>query len=244
MIKSNRNKAEEKKISKKERIQQLIKKPKEKFLTETQKAFWELLDEKEIVLCFGPSGVGKSYIIMKKALDLLHDETNKYERILLIRPAVEADESIGFLPGDLKEKLDPFIGPSYHIIEKIVGRESKELLIDDGFIEVNALAFIRGWTIDNTILIFEEGQNSTPKQMKLLLTRIGYNSKFFISGDIEQSDKYKKGTDSGLYDAKTRLERKIQSGNKEAKKIGIFEFGKKDVVRNPLVGFILDVYED
>ena len=117
-------------------------------------------------------------------------------------------------------------------------------MIEDGFIEVNALAFIRGWTIDNTILIFEEAQNSTPKQMKLLLTRIGYNSKFFISGDIEQSDKYKKGTDSGLYDAKIRFEKKLSSGTKESKKVGVFEFSKKDVVRNPLVGFILDLYDD
>ena len=103
MIKSNKSKIEEKKLPKKERIQQLIKKPKEKFLSETQKAYWELLDEKEITLCLGPSGVGKSYITMKKALDLLYDESNKYERILIIRPAVEADESVGFLPGDLKE---------------------------------------------------------------------------------------------------------------------------------------------
>jgi len=222
-------------LTHKERIREIFKKPREKFLTESQKEYWDVLDKNEITLCFGPAGVGKSYIAMKKAVDLLHDDTNKYEKIIIVRPAVEAEEKLGALPGGLEEKLDPYIFPSYYLLNKIIGKDCREKLKDEGYIEVAALAYMRGWNVDNTILIFEEAQNATPAQMKLLLTRIGYNTKFFISGDLEQSDKFKDKTKSGLYDAKVRL-----SG---VRNIGIYEFGDKDIVRNPIIGEILKKYD-
>jgi phosphate starvation-inducible PhoH-like protein len=171
---------------------------------------------------------------MKKAIDLLWDEDNKYEKIIIVRPAVEAEEHLGSLPGGLEEKLDPYIYPSYYLLNKIIGKEAREKLKNAGFIEVAALAYMRGWNVDNTILVFEEAQNATPSQIKLLVTRIGYNSKFFISGDLDQSDKYKDKTKSGLFDAKTRLH-KVNG-------IGIFEFGDDDIVRNPIISEILKNY--
>ena len=189
----------------KRRIRELFRRPKEKFLTKSQKEYWDVLHENQITLCFGPAGVGKSYIAMKKAIDLLWDDTNKYEKIIIVRPAVEAEEKLGSLPGDLEAKLDPYIYPSYYLLNKIIGKEAREKLKDEGFIEIAALAYMRGWNVDNTILVFEEAQNATPSQIKLLLTRIGFNSKFFLSGDLEQSDKYKDKTKSGLFDAKKRL---------------------------------------
>ena len=227
---------EEKRTPNKERIREIIKKPKEKFLTQSQKDYWDILGENEITICIGPAGVGKSYIAMKKAIDLLHDDKNKYEKIIIVRPAVEAEEKLGSLPGDLEQKLDPYIFPSYYLLNKIIGKQARERLKNEEFIEVAALAYMRGWNVDNSILIFEEAQNSTIGQMKLLLTRIGFNSKFFISGDLEQSDKFKNIEHSGLYDAKKRME--------GLPNIGIYEFkNPKDIVRNPLITEILHRYD-
>jgi len=223
--------------TKKELICSIIKKKtKEKFLSESQKVYYEKLVSNQITLCSGPAGVGKSYIAMKCAIDLLSDPETPYEKIIIVRPAVEAEEKLGSLPGNLEEKLDPYIFPSYYLLNKIIGKENRERLKEIEAIEVFALAYMRGMNIDNSILIFEEAQNSTPNQMKLLMTRIGFNSKFFISGDLEQTDRYKDKTQSGLYDA-------IQKFSDIAD-IGSFEFGKKDVVRNPLITKILKKYED
>lgn len=225
------------KMNRKELINKIIgKKPREKFLSNSQKEYYNILVNNEITVCTGPAGVGKSYIAMKAAVSLLMDENNSYEKIIIVRPAVEAEEKLGSLPGNLEEKLDPYIFPSYYLLNKIIGKEAREKLKENDVIEVFALAYMRGMNIDNSILIFEEAQNSTPSQMKLLLTRIGFNSKFFISGDIEQTDRYKDKTQSGLYDAVNRF------NNMEG--VGTYSFETKDVIRNPLISKILKRYEE
>ena len=227
----------ERKMSKKDYINSLVsKKIRNKFLTESQKDYYELLINNQIVLCSGPAGVGKSYISMKAAVDLLLDPANSYEKLVIVRPAVEAEEKLGSLPGNVEEKLDPYIFPSYYLLNKIIGKEAREKLKEAEIIEVFALAYMRGMNIDNTILIFEEAQNATPNQMKLLMTRIGYNSKFFISGDLEQTDRYKDKKQSGLWDALQRF--------KSIDDVGVFEFSDKDIVRNPLISKLLKRYEE
>jgi phosphate starvation-inducible PhoH-like protein len=223
--------------TKKQLITSIVsKKTKEKFLSENQKIYYDKLVENQIVLCSGPAGVGKSYVSMKCAIDLLVDPETPYEKIIIVRPAVEAEEKLGSLPGNVEEKLDPYIFPSYYLLNKIIGKTAREKLKEIEAIEVFALAFMRGMNIDNSILIFEEAQNATPKQMKLLLTRIGTNTKFFISGDIEQTDRYKDKKHSGLYDALIRFN--------GINGIGIFEFGDKDGVRNPIITKILQKYDE
>jgi phosphate starvation-inducible PhoH-like protein len=226
-------------MSRKDLITQIIKrKTKEKFLTDTQKRYYETLINNEITVCSGPAGVGKSYITMKAAVDLLADPTTPYEKIIIVRPAVEAEEKLGSLPGNMEEKLDPYIFPSYYLLNKIIGKEVREKLKEIEVIEVFALAFMRGMNIDNSILIFEEGQNATPSQMKLLLTRIGFSSKFFISGDVEQSDRYKDKKQSGLWDAIQKFR------DDKDDTVKVFEFtNKKDIVRNPKISRILDKYD-
>jgi phosphate starvation-inducible PhoH-like protein len=223
--------------NKKQQICSIIKrKTKEKFLSESQKEYYSKLSSNQITICSGPAGVGKSYIAMKCAVDLLADPNTPYEKIIIVRPAVEAEEKLGSLPGGVEEKLDPYIFPSYYLLNKIIGKESREKLKEIEAIEVFALAYMRGMNIDNSILIFEEAQNSTPSQMKLLLTRIGFNSKFFISGDLEQFDRHKDKTHTGLWDAMKKF-RDLQS-------IGVHEFGENDIVRNPLITQILKRYEE
>lgn len=222
--------------TKKDLICSIIKKKtKQKFLSENQKLYYETLEKNQITICSGPAGVGKSYVAMKCAVDLLSDPLTPYEKIIIVRPAVEAEEKLGSLPGGVEEKLDPYIFPSYYLLNKIIGKESREKLKDIEAIEVFALAYMRGMNIDNSILIFEEAQNSTPSQMKLLLTRIGFNSKFFISGDLEQFDRHKEKTQTGLWDVLKRFQNMTD--------VGIFEFNPNDVVRNPLISEILKKYE-
>jgi phosphate starvation-inducible PhoH-like protein len=225
-------------VNKKELICQIIKKKtKEKFLSENQRVYYKTLVENEITICSGPAGVGKSYIAMKVAIDLISDPETPYEKIMIVRPAVESSSStLGSLPGDLREKMGPYIYSSLSLLDKIIGKENVEKMEQYGIIEIMSLSFLRGFNADNMILILEESQNATPTEMKMLLTRIGFNSKFFISGDIEQSDKFKKKELSGLYDAITRLS--------NIKNIGIFEFDVNDVVRNPIIKEILKRYEE
>lgn len=237
--KKTQNNQEEspKSMTRKELILEIIKrKTKEKFLSESQKKYYNLLCENQITICSGPAGVGKSYVAMKAAIDLLADQKTPYEKIIIVRPAVEAEEKLGSLPGNVEEKLDPYIFPSYYLMNKLIGKESREKLKTLDIIEVFALAYMRGMNIDNSILIFEEAQNSTPNQMKLLLTRIGFNSKFFISGDLEQTDRYKDKTQSGLYDAIHKFQNMDD--------VGVFEFKDSDIVRNPLITKILKKYEN
>jgi phosphate starvation-inducible PhoH-like protein len=224
-------------ISKKDFINATIKrKQKSKFLSDNQKDYYDILLSNQITICSGPAGVGKSYISMKAAVDLLIDPSNSYEKIIIVRPAVEAEEKLGSLPGNLEEKLDPYIFPSYYLLNKIIGKDTREKLKEAEIIEVFALAYMRGMNIDNSILIFEEAQNATPNQIKLLLTRIGYNSKFFISGDLEQTDRYKDKKQSGLYDALQRFQ--------NVNDIGIYDFRNAKNVRNPLIGKILERYDE
>jgi phosphate starvation-inducible PhoH-like protein len=224
--------------NKKEIICSIIKKKtKEKFLSENQKIYYDKLTKNQITICSGPAGVGKSYIAMKAAVDLLSDPNTPYEKIMIVRPAVESSSStLGSLPGDLREKMGPYVYSSLSLLHKIIGKEITEKFEQLDILEIMSLSYLRGYNADNMILIFEESQNSTPSEMKMLLTRIGFNSKFFISGDIEQSDKFKKKEQSGLYDSIKRLS--------DLNDIAIFEFGVDDVVRNPLIKKILNRYED
>jgi len=236
---SSQSKLEESKSykTKKQQINTIInKKTKNKFLSESQKEYYDKLIKNQITICSGPAGVGKSYIAMKCAIDLLSDPETPYEKIIIVRPAVEAEEKLGSLPGNVEEKLDPYIFPSYYLLNKIIGKDLRDSLKNIEAIEVFALAYMRGMNIDNSILIFEEAQNSTPSQMKLLLTRIGFNSKFFISGDLEQFDRHKDKTQTGLWDAISKF--------RDFDNIGIHEFSNDDIVRNPIITQILKRYEE
>lgn len=201
-----------------------------------QQQFCDLIEEKEIVICSGPAGVGKSMLSVAKALDLLRTPNNEYYKIIVCTPAVEAGESIGFLPGDINQKMEPYIFSTLYLVEKLVGKETLKNLMGRDIIEIFPLAYMRGINIDNCIVIAEEFQNATPGQVKTLLTRIGDDSKFIISGDLEQSDRYKNSKDSGLADALNRL-----NGVQE---IGIFKFSQSDIVRNKIISIILDKYKD
>lgn len=201
-----------------------------------QKEFSRLITEKEIVICSGPAGTGKSYTSIARGIELIQSKDNKYQKLIICTPAIEAEEKLGHLPGTLEEKLAPFLASSVSILDKVLTRETRIKLVEQGIIEVEALAFIRGKTIDNAIFIMEEAQNMSTNQMKTLLTRIGENAKFIISGDLEQSDKFKSGKESGLADAMTRL--------KKVEEIAFFEFGPDDIVRNPIITKILKLYNE
>jgi len=214
------------------------KKVKIRCKNEKQKDFIKIIDSNQISICIGPAGVGKSYISIIKALQLLADSSNNYHNIYIITPAVESEEKLGYLPGDLEDKLEPYLYSTYKLIDKIIGIENRKKLVESEIIKPLALAYLRGWNIDNSILIFEEAQNCTPKQMKTVLTRIGFNSKFIISGDLEQTDRYNKKNSSGLYDAFTLM--------KGAKGVGVYEFivdRPEDIVRNPIIAGILQRYD-
>jgi phosphate starvation-inducible PhoH-like protein len=199
-----------------------------------QKKYSKLIDDNQIVLCKGPAGVGKSYISIIKSLELLKDPNNEYDRMVVITPVVESEEKIGYLKGSLADKLDPYLFSTYYLIDKIIGEENRKKLVEYDIIQPLAIAYLRGVNIDNSIVVFEEAQNSTKRAMKTFLTRIGYNSKFIISGDIEQIDRFKNVNESGLKDVLEKLE--------GVDDVGIMEFSNEDVVRNPLISKILDKY--
>lgn len=201
----------------------------------SQKEFLDLIEKKEIIVCSGPAGVGKSMISILKALELIKDPSNDFYQIILCTPAVEADEKLGYLKGSLEEKMEPYIYSSIYLFEKALGKSKVKSLLEKDYIKIIPLAFMRGINIDNAIVIAEEFQNATPRQVKTLLTRIGSDSKFIISGDLEQSDRYKDVKETGLYDALTRL--------KDIDEIGIYSFSEKDIVRNKVISKILDKYK-
>lgn len=213
----------------------LPKKHRLKCKNQKQKIYANLITDKEVIIGTGPAGVGKSYVAIARAIELLQNTSNQFRKIILINPAVEAGENLGFIPGTIREKLDPFVGSSIDIVDKIVGIGNRVKLEEEGLLVVGALGFIRGKSIDNTILVMEEAQNMSPAQMKTLLTRIGYNSKFIISGDLDQSDRYDDFKKSGLYDAVDK--------HKSITQFGFMEFDESDIVRNPLISLILDNYK-
>ena len=202
----------------------------------TQKDLVNLMNEKDIIIAAGPAGVGKSFVTVARALELLKSSTSKYTKIIVSKPAVAADEDHGFVPGTIREKMEPYIASTMDNFDDLIGKQNRLTLEELGYLEVQPLAFIRGKSIKNTILIMEEVQNMTPRQVKTLLTRIGENSKFILSGDIEQSDLYKNPKQSGLYDAMHR--------HKNIPEIGFIEFSEDEIVRHPIISKILANYKE
>lgn len=201
----------------------------------TQKDFINMVNEKDLIIASGPAGVGKSYVAIARALELIKATNTPFSKIILSKPAVESDEHHGFIPGDIREKMEPFITSSLDIFDKLIGKQNRLKLEELEYLEIQPLAYIRGKSIDNAILLMEEAQNMTPQQMKNLLTRIGTNSKFIISGDLDQSDKYKYINQSGLYDAINK--------HKNIPEIGFITFNDDEIVRNPLISKILANYK-
>ncbi len=200
--------------------------------TKGQLAFVRAMEQKSIVFAIGPAGTGKTYLAVIKAVSSL--KKGEVKRIVLTRPAVEAGENLGFLPGDMKEKVDPYLTPLYDALHDMLGVEQTEKLIEKGTIEIAPLAFMRGRTLDDSFVILDEAQNTTPAQMKMFLTRLGFRSRMVITGDVTQID-LKIGTKSGLIDAA-----EILGGIDE---ITILHLTSDDVVRHPLVQKIIEKYE-
>jgi phosphate starvation-inducible PhoH-like protein len=197
-----------------------------------QAAYIRALRERELVFGLGPAGTGKTYLAVAAAVDNLMSGT--VERIILSRPAVEAGERLGFLPGDLREKVDPYLRPLYDALYDMLPAEQIEKRLAGGEIEVAPLAFMRGRTLANAHVILDEAQNTTPVQMKMFLTRLGENARMVVTGDLSQID-LPRGTRSGLQDALDTL--------RDVPEIGVVEFGEGDVVRHPLVARIVQAYE-
>ncbi|MDD3394801.1 MAG: PhoH family protein [Clostridia bacterium] len=197
-----------------------------------QKKYVDLIKNNTMVFGVGPAGTGKTYLAMAMAITAF--KNNEVSRIILTRPAIEAGEKLGFLPGDLQQKVDPYLRPLYDALYEIMGSENFLKNMERGLIEVAPLAYMRGRTLDNAFIVLDEAQNTTPEQMKMFLTRIGYGSKAVITGDITQID-LTEGKRSGLTEA-TRILSGIEG-------IGIITLTNKDVVRHPLVQKIILAYE-
>lgn len=197
-----------------------------------QKAYVAKILENDIVFGIGPAGTGKTYLAVAMAVRAF--KNNEINRIILTRPAVEAGESLGFLPGDLQDKVDPYLRPLYDALFEIIGFDSYQTLVEKGIIEIAPLAYMRGRTLDNSFVILDEAQNTTYEQMKMFLTRLGYGSKAIITGDRTQID-LGKGRKSGLVSASHIL--------RDVKGIEFMNFTSIDVVRHPLVQRIIDAYE-
>lgn len=197
-----------------------------------QKRYIDAINNNDIVFGIGPAGTGKTYLAMAAAVRAF--KSKEVNRIILTRPAVEAGENLGFLPGDLQNKVDPYLRPLYDALFEILGHDTYNNLFEKGLIEVAPLAYMRGRTLDSAFVILDEAQNTTNEQMKMFLTRLGYGSKAIITGDVTQID-LPHGKQSGL---KTVL--RILAG---VKGIGITYLNKNDIVRHPLVQRIIDAYE-
>ena len=198
-----------------------------------QKEYVDQIRKKMIVFGVGPAGTGKTYLAMAMAVTAFRNE--EVSRIILTRPAIEAGEKLGFLPGDLQSKVDPYLRPPYDALYQIMGADSFAKNMERGLIEVAPLAYMRGRTLDNAFIILDEAQNTTPAQMKMFLTRIGFGSKVIITGDASQKDLPRDAV-SGL-DVAMKVLKKIDD-------IGFCELTSKDVVRHPLVQQIVQAYEN
>ncbi len=200
--------------------------------THGQKAYVDAIEKSMIVFGVGPAGTGKTYLAMAKAITAF--KAGDVNRIILTRPAIEAGEKLGFLPGDLQSKVDPYLRPLYDALYEIMGSEAFMRNMEKGLIEVAPLAYMRGRTLDNAYIVLDEAQNTTPAQMKMFLTRIGFGSKAIITGDLSQKD-LPYGTKSGLEVALSVV--------KDIEGIDICRFSSLDVVRHPLVQKIVNAYE-
>ena len=200
--------------------------------TPTQTLYLENIATHDITFGIGPAGTGKTYLAVACAVDAL--ERSAVQRIVLTRPAVEAGERLGFLPGDLAQKVDPYLRPLYDALYELMGYDKVQKAFERNAIEIAPLAFMRGRTLNNAFVILDEAQNTTPEQMKMFLTRIGFGARAVVTGDVSQVD-LPKGAMSGLVDAERVLKR--------VKGIAVTRFTSADVVRHPLVARIVDAYD-
>lgn len=200
--------------------------------TPTQSNYLDNIASHDITFGIGPAGTGKTYLAVACAVDAL--ERNSVQRIVLTRPAVEAGERLGFLPGDLTQKVDPYLRPLYDALYDLMGYEKVQKAFERNALEIAPLAFMRGRTLNNAFIILDEAQNTTPEQMKMFLTRIGFGARAVVTGDVSQID-LPKGAMSGLIDAERVLKR--------VKGIAITRFTTADVVRHPLIARIVDAYD-
>jgi len=212
-----------------------IKTPKKSIIPrgKNQRSYIENIRHLDINFGIGPAGTGKTYLAVALAVDSLLNET--VDRIILVRPAVEAGEKLGFLPGDLSQKVDPYLRPLYDALYEMLGIEKTEKLLTKGVVEIAPLAYMRGRTLNNSFIIVDESQNTTKEQMKMVLTRMGFGSQLVINGDITQID-LPKQIKSGLSHAIEVL--------KETDGVGFTYFSSQDVVRHPLVKKIIDAYRN
>lgn len=198
-----------------------------------QKQYLNAIDKNMVVFGVGPAGTGKTYLAMAKAITAF--KNNEINRIILTRPAIEAGEKLGFLPGDLQSKVDPYLRPLYDALYEIMGADSFLKNMEKGLIEVAPLAYMRGRTLDNAFIVLDEAQNTTPAQMKMFLTRIGFGSKAIITGDLSQKD-IPKDAVSGL-DVALKVLKSVED-------IAVCHMTSQDVVRHPLVQRIVQAYDD
>ena len=200
----------------------------------SQRQYVQMIKNNDLTFGIGPAGTGKTYLAVVMAVAAL--KRREVDRLILTRPAVEAGESLGFLPGDLKEKVDPYLRPIYDALNSILGAEHVERLIERGVIEIAPLAYMRGRTLDKAFVILDEAQKTTRAQMKMFLTRLGFGSKMIVNGDASQIDLPKGHSQSGLVDAENRL--------KGLPHIAFVNFDANDVVRHPVVSEIIRAYEN
>ena len=225
-IKDSELKAMEKEIK--------IKTPKKSIVPRgnNQRSYIKSINQNDINFGIGPAGTGKTYLAVASAVDALLKE--KVDRIILMRPAVEAGEKLGFLPGDLSQKVDPYLRPLYDALYEMLGIERTEKYLEKGIVEIAPLAYMRGRTLNNSFIIVDESQNTTKEQMKMILTRMGFGSYLLINGDLTQID-LPKNIESGLAHA-------VRVVN-DTEDIGVVNFDSKDIVRHPLVRKIIDAYK-